>query len=468
MDGFKNTTRTQYSTGYAKGGSVKGAAKVGIVMHEFGKGKLHSGSKKGPEVSNPKQAIAIALSEGRKADAPYKKGGKVKGPVIERAKTVAMRTKDTPTMNAQEMRTMQRYKAAMASRPNREPLVSPDIDAIKGALQSATRGAAPPVAAPPPMMGAPAMKKGGKVLKKEDGGAIVADAESDATAREQAEGAMAQPATAPAAEASTFGSAFRSARAAGANAFTWRGKRYTTDLAAPARPKAAAPVRDQVSPAANIVPQKLRNTAYSVRAGMEKELADAATRSKAAAPVAQPSAASNASAPEMVATTSTPPPSGPPKTFRESLERVGKEERERNALYDARMAADAKRRGDAVKGTIKGAVDFFAGRAPLPGAPKTFKEALGRVNYNHGGKVTKKEDGGMASSIRSAKDYNAADKDFVSARSEQLGKVIGKAEGGKADLKQDKAMLAAAIHKHERHDHPGKPLTKLRKGGMAC
>ena len=74
----------------------------------------------------------------------------------------------------------------------------------------------------------------------------------------------------------------------------------------------------------------------------------------------------------------------------------------------------------------------------------------------------------MASSIRSAKDYNAADKDFVSARSEQLGKVIGKAEGGKADLKQDKAMLAAAIHKHERHDHPGKPLTKLRKGGMAC
>ena len=36
---------------------------VAQVMHEWGAGKLHSGSKKGPKVSNPKQAIAIALSE---------------------------------------------------------------------------------------------------------------------------------------------------------------------------------------------------------------------------------------------------------------------------------------------------------------------------------------------------------------------------------------------------------------------
>lgn len=36
------------------------------VMKEYGKGKLHSGSKKGPEVKNPKQAIAIAFSEAKK------------------------------------------------------------------------------------------------------------------------------------------------------------------------------------------------------------------------------------------------------------------------------------------------------------------------------------------------------------------------------------------------------------------
>ena len=40
--------------------------KVEKVMHEYKEGKLHSGSKKGPEVTNPKQAIAIALSEARR------------------------------------------------------------------------------------------------------------------------------------------------------------------------------------------------------------------------------------------------------------------------------------------------------------------------------------------------------------------------------------------------------------------
>lgn len=41
--------------------------KVEKVMHEFKEGKLHSGSKKGPMVTNRKQAIAIAMSEaGRK------------------------------------------------------------------------------------------------------------------------------------------------------------------------------------------------------------------------------------------------------------------------------------------------------------------------------------------------------------------------------------------------------------------
>ncbi len=37
------------------------------TMHEFKEGKLHSGSKTGPVVKNPKQAVAIGLSEDRKA-----------------------------------------------------------------------------------------------------------------------------------------------------------------------------------------------------------------------------------------------------------------------------------------------------------------------------------------------------------------------------------------------------------------
>ena len=38
-------------------------------------------------------------------------------------------------------------------------------------------------------------------------------------------------------------------------------------------------------------------------------------------------------------------------------------------------------------------------------------------------------------------------------------------ESGKSDIKKDKAMIKAMIHKHEKKAHPGKPLTKLAKGG---
>ena len=44
----------------------KGQKKVAKVMSEWGKGKLHSG-KKGPVVKSQQQAVAIAMSEARKA-----------------------------------------------------------------------------------------------------------------------------------------------------------------------------------------------------------------------------------------------------------------------------------------------------------------------------------------------------------------------------------------------------------------
>ena len=45
----------------------KGAKKFKRVLKEFKKGDLHSGSEMGPIVTNPKQAIAIAFSEKRRA-----------------------------------------------------------------------------------------------------------------------------------------------------------------------------------------------------------------------------------------------------------------------------------------------------------------------------------------------------------------------------------------------------------------
>lgn len=47
-------------------------SKVQKVMHEYKTGTLHSG-KKGPVVKSRKQAVAIALSEARRAKSRKKK-----------------------------------------------------------------------------------------------------------------------------------------------------------------------------------------------------------------------------------------------------------------------------------------------------------------------------------------------------------------------------------------------------------
>jgi hypothetical protein len=47
-------------------GKAKG--KIEKTMHEFKHGTLHSGSKTGPKVKSRKQAIAIAMSQARKAE----------------------------------------------------------------------------------------------------------------------------------------------------------------------------------------------------------------------------------------------------------------------------------------------------------------------------------------------------------------------------------------------------------------
>ena len=52
---------------------TKKLPKVAKVMHEFKAGKLHSGSKQGPVVTEKPQAVAIALQEARKKGAKIPK-----------------------------------------------------------------------------------------------------------------------------------------------------------------------------------------------------------------------------------------------------------------------------------------------------------------------------------------------------------------------------------------------------------
>ncbi len=54
----------------------KASRKIAKVLGEYSRGTLHSGSKKGPKVTNPAQAKAIALSEARKAGAKIPKKGR--------------------------------------------------------------------------------------------------------------------------------------------------------------------------------------------------------------------------------------------------------------------------------------------------------------------------------------------------------------------------------------------------------
>jgi hypothetical protein len=126
MDGFKNSTKTSYDTTsgrkfarggmtvsrndmpggegpmnkpamvakYAKGGHVnKGEQKIGRVMEEYTKGKLHSGSKEGPKVKSTKQAVAIALNEARAAGAKIPRVNKARGGMMEEGGTYNERGK---------------------------------------------------------------------------------------------------------------------------------------------------------------------------------------------------------------------------------------------------------------------------------------------------------------------------------------------------------------------------------------
>ena len=65
----------------------KGRKKVEKVMHEYKHGELKSGGRK--KVKNPKQAIAIALSEARRSGANIPKKGAAKKKAAKKSSTAS-------------------------------------------------------------------------------------------------------------------------------------------------------------------------------------------------------------------------------------------------------------------------------------------------------------------------------------------------------------------------------------------
>lgn len=130
---FKFNKPTDRATipGYAHGGKIE------KVMGEFKSGDLHSGSKSGPLVKNPKQAIAIALSEKRAAG--MKKGGATKpeSKAMVRKEVALLRKAGAPTKLVQHEET---------EMPEGMPAAAPMSPLAAVARPSMT----------------PAMKKGGK------------------------------------------------------------------------------------------------------------------------------------------------------------------------------------------------------------------------------------------------------------------------------------------------------------------
>lgn len=119
---------------FAKGGKVQ------KVMREYKEGKLHSGSKKGPLVKNREQAVAIALSEARKAGAkiPKKAEGGIFNDEAMAYQSKGPKTRYTPAKGRREARERDMERRALDKARHAErfaPGLSLDMRAKGGMMK---------------------------------------------------------------------------------------------------------------------------------------------------------------------------------------------------------------------------------------------------------------------------------------------------------------------------------------------
>jgi hypothetical protein len=99
----------------------------------------------------------------------------------------------------------------------------------------------------------------------------------------------------------------------------------------------------------------------------------------------------------------------------------------------------------------------FAKKAGVP-------QSVGK-DFNEADKGRKFSKGGDMKSVDMEKNPGMAKLPTAVRNKMGFMKKGGVAEGGKADMKQDKGMMQKAVNKHEGRLHKGSPMTKLAKGG---
>jgi hypothetical protein len=338
---------------YAKGGKVE------KVMGEYKRGELHSGSKKGPVVKSRKQAVAIALSEARKA--------------------------------------------------------------------------------------------GQKVVKKAEGG---------------------YQESPPEMKSESFKEAFRRARNAGQKEFSWRGERYTTKLKEEVKPREEAKERVAGEPGSKGGPSSRQGPRRVAEAKSEKSerprYSGVYGETREALSSLSPEQKKEALKTGVAGALSMIPVARAVRAARgaASMGRTGEvgvrgmtlAQRERDAAAAAEAAKRVKRLRDTAQARSRlskgaayaegGAVSAYGDKkGPYRGSPKKARE-LGRQDRRE----------------RLAREAMERAEKYAPGLSLDM-----KAKGGMAkheDVKMDKAVVRKAVHKHEKSMHPGKPLTKLRNGGV--
>ena len=154
---------------------------------------------------------------------------------------------------------------------------------------------------------------------------------------------------------SEFGAAFRAARKeqGDGGTFTFKGKKYTTDMAKPAAPKPAAPKPAAPKPAAPTataakapayVPRAPSQLTAQTYAANKKPMVNTATTPANQTPYQMSQQMKRDAAP--------PPRKG--ITFSEAMAQTGAAEKARNDKRDAQSAVDAKRRGKSVERLFMG------------------------------------------------------------------------------------------------------------------